>query len=135
MLTIDCTFDEEFGPDGIDPLGKLRISDENCEIAIDITYLDSWLASLIDALHLLKTAKCAKFETEEPKPIEIELAADGHLTIAYRETKVVAGSLREFELALKAAVSRFLDSLKDLPSASQNRTLDPIRRFWVTTAN
>jgi hypothetical protein len=72
---------------------------------------------------------------EEPHPIEIDASADGHLTISYEKQKIAAEGPKESELALRVAVKSFLDALKNSPEASQNRFIDPIRRFWVTTKN
>jgi hypothetical protein len=136
VLTINCIFDEEFEPGGMDPLGKLVISDGQSRIVVEPTYLDSWLASFIDALNRLRTADHVSVEiSEEPKPIQIDAAADGHLTISYKDQKTFAEGPREIELALRAAVNSFLDVIKNSPEASQNRFIDPIRRFWATTQN
>lgn len=119
----------------MDPLGKLVISDGDSEISIDTTYLDSWLAALIDGLQQLSATGHVRVDTEEPKPIEIDVVPEGHLLISYKGKQVVAEGLKELELALRAAVSDFLAGIEDCPEASQNRLIDPIRRFWVTTQN
>lgn len=136
MLTISCTFDEEFVPDGMDPVGNLVISDGLSRIAIETTYLDSWLASLIEAVNELRTRNhvCVQIE-EEPHPIEIEATGDAHLSISYEKQKIAAAGPKELELALRAAVKSFSEVLENNPEASQNRFIDPIRRFWVTTKN
>jgi hypothetical protein len=135
MLTISCIFDEESGRDGMDPLGKLVISDGQSEFTIEVTYLDSWLAGLVGALEKLKAGKEVTVETEEPKPIQIEVGRQGCLQITYDGTVVRAVGPKEFEVALRAAVGSFLNTLKDVPDAWRNRDVDPIRRFWVTTQN
>jgi hypothetical protein len=135
MLTIRYTFDKEFGPGGMDPLSKIIIEDERSQITIENTYLDSWLAALIDTLPRLPTTGHIRVETEEPKPMEIEMAADGSVTMSYQDQRVVAKSRKELELALRSAVSAFLAELEACPDASQNRLLEPIRRFWATTEN
>ncbi len=135
MLRINIAFDEELGPGGLDPLGKLIISDGETEILIDTTYLDSWLTGLIDGLQQLRTKTHVIVESEEPTPIEMDIATDGRLIISHNGKKVVAGGLKELEFALRIAVNRFLSDLKDSPEASQNRLIDPIRRFWATTQN
>ena len=119
----------------MDPLGRLVISDGRAQIVIECTYLDSWLAALIEALHRLPTMRHVRTETEEPKPIQIDMTADGTLVISYEDQRVVAKGLKELELALRAAVGLFFEGIRDTPDISQNRLLDPIRKFWVTTPN
>ncbi len=136
MLSIKCTFDEELGPCGMDPLGRLVISDGHSEIVIDETYLDTWLAGLIGALDTLRSSDHVSVQAEEPKPIEIVVAEPSrHLIISYDQQRVVASGLKELEFALRVAVTLFLESLRDDPEASQNRDIDPIRRFHTTTHN
>jgi hypothetical protein len=135
VLTIECSFDEEFGPVGMDPLGKIAIADEHSQILIENTYLDSWLAALIDTLHRLSTIGRVSLETEERDSMEIEAAPDGNIAISYRDQKLTAKSRRELELALRSAVNAFLEEIKLCPDVSQNRIIDPIRRFWATTEN
>jgi hypothetical protein len=135
VLKIKSSFDEELGPGGMDPLGRFVISDEKSTISIDTTYLDSWFSALIDALQRLRTRNHVTVETEEPNTLEIEKAPDGGITFSYQGQSVAAKNTREAELALRAAVSPFLDALKSCPDAAENRLLDPIRRFWATTEN
>jgi hypothetical protein len=136
VLKINCIFDEECGPGGMDPLGKLVISDGRSRIVIEPTYLDSWLASFIEALNRLRTTNHVNVEiSEELKPVRIDVTADGHLAISYKDQQTVADGPKEFELALREAVNSFLDVLKNSPEASQNRFIDPIRRFWATNQN
>jgi hypothetical protein len=136
VLTINCIFDQESEPDGMDPLGDLVISDGLSRIVIETTYLDCWLASSIEAINGLRLRKHVSVEIEEePHPIEIDASADGHLTISYEKQKIAAEGPKELELALRVAVKSFLDALKNSPEASQNRFIDPIRRFWLTTKN
>jgi hypothetical protein len=135
-LTIQCIFDEEFGPGGMDPLGRLVISNGESEIAIEPTYFDSWLTALIDALPQLSTAGHVSVAVpEEPKPLEIDVSSDGHLVISYKDQKTAAQGRKEFEFALRSAVGSFLAALRNSSEASQNRGIDPIRRFWATTQN
>lgn len=136
MLTIKCTFDEQTGRDGVDPLGALVISNERSRIVIEPTFFDSWLASLIEALPRLRNPGRVTIEIhEEPNPIEIEVASDGRLAISYKDQKTVAENTGDFESALRAAAGSFLAALKDAPETWQNRGIDPIRRFWATTQN
>ena len=134
MLTINCIFDEDFEPGGMDPLGKLVISDGQSRIVVESTYLDSWLGSFIAALpRLSRTARASVEIAEEPRPIQIDATEDGRLAISYKDQKILAKGPTEIELALRAAVNSFLDVIKNSPEASQNRFIDPIRRFWATT--
>ena len=138
MLNIVCTFDREFvgiPGAGVDPLGEIVISDGDSEIRIANTYLDSWLAGLIDGLRQLEANKHARIETEEPEPIVMEWGPDRRVVISHRNERVFARGPREIELALRAAVHLFLTELKNTPDASRNRLIDPIRAFWVTTQN
>jgi hypothetical protein len=135
MLTIGCTFDEELGPGGVDPLGDVTISDGHSQIRIENTYLDSWLAALIDALQRLPSTPHVSVETEEPKPMQIDVAPDGSVPLTYNGQKVVARDRKELEFAVRSAANAFLEGLKNCSDASQNRILDPIRRFSVTTEN
>jgi len=136
VLTISCIFDEDFEPGGMDPLGKLVISDGESRIVVEPTYLDSWLASFIGALSRPRTTDHVSVEiSEEPKPIQIDVTEDGHLAISYKDQKTFAKGPKEIEVALRAAVHSFLDVLKNSPEASQNRFIDPIRRFSATTQN
>jgi hypothetical protein len=135
-LTIQCIFDEEVGPSGMDPLGRLVIADGQSEVVVEPTYFDSWLAALIDALPRLSSSRHVSVAIpEEPKPLEIDVSSNGHLVISYKDQKTVAQGKKEFESALRLAVSSFLDVLKNSPEASRNRGIDPIRRFWATTQN
>jgi hypothetical protein len=135
VLTIRCAFDEEFGPDGVDPLGNIVIADDCSAILIETTYLDSWLAALIDTLPHLSVVGHFKVEAEEPDPVDIEVIADGSLHISYRQQRVVAARVREFEFALRSAVGAFLGKLENSPNVARNRLIDPIRRFWLTAEN
>jgi len=67
--------------------------------------------------------------------MEIEVGPDGRLVISYKDERVVAKGLKEFEVALRIAVNFSLNVLKDYPQALQNRDIDPIRRFWATFPN
>jgi hypothetical protein len=138
MLSITGIFDQELAGtpgEGMDPLGDLVISDRDSEIRIHNTYLDSWLAGLIDGLRQLATKNHVRIETEEPEPISLDLYPGGRLVISYKEKKVVALGTAELERSLRAAVSRFLNEIRDAPDASRNRLIDPIRMFSVTTTN
>jgi hypothetical protein len=120
----------------MDPLGRLVIADGQSEVVVEPTYFDSWLAALIDALPRLSSSRHVSVAIpEEPKPLEIDVSSNGHLVISYKEQKTVAQGKKEFESALRLAVSSFLDVLKNSPEASRNRGIDPIRRFWATTQN
>jgi hypothetical protein len=136
VLTIKCIFDEESGRSGMDPLGKLVVSDGHSSIVIEPTFLDSWLAALIDALPRLRTTNHVSVEApEEPNTLQIDVTFDGHLAMLYKDQKVSAEGARDLELALRAAVGAFLNELKNCAEASQNRDLVPLRRFSVTTQN
>jgi hypothetical protein len=134
MLTISCIFDEDFEPGGMDPLGKFVISDGQSRIVVEPTYLDSWLASFVGVLpRLSRTDHTSAEISEEPYPVQIDATKDGRLAISYKDQKTFAKGAREIEIALRAAVNSFLDVLKDSPETSQNRFIDPIRRFWATS--
>ena len=138
MLTITCTFDPEFAEMpgvGIDPLGEIVISGGNSEIRINDTYLDSWLAGLIDALHQLSTKTSMRVETEEPEPLYIDAYPDGRLSISYKDKRVVARGRADLERALRVAAHCFLSEIRDEPDAARNRLIDPIRTFSLTTEN
>lgn len=135
MLRINYSFDRELGPDGMDSLGDLSISDGRSEITITETYLDSWLAGFVEAISRLNTNRHAAVETEEPDLIELDLAADGHLAISFRGQTVIATGTREFESAVRAAVNSFLEVLNKYPDAWKNRDVNAIRRFWAATEN
>jgi hypothetical protein len=135
-MTLKCIFDVETGLDGTDPLGSLIISDERSRIVIEPTFFDSWLVSLIGALPRLRAPGRVNVEIdEEPYPIEVEVAVGGHLVISYRGQKALAENVREFESALRTAVSAFLAAIESTPTAWQNRDIDPIRRFWWGARN
>jgi hypothetical protein len=116
VLTINCIFDEETGLDGLDPLGKLLISDAENAIAVDLTYLDSWLASLIDSLARIRTNNHVVIEVdEEPKAIDLTRGKDGRLTFKYATSIVVSGGVSEMDHALRIAANQFVKSVVDLP--------------------
>jgi hypothetical protein len=120
----------------MDPLGKFVLTDGQSWIVIDSTYLDSWLSSLISALNRLRSTDRVTVEiSEEPDSIEIVVAADGKLRLSYKNQNVSADSLKELEVSLRAAVGSLLNVLNNLPDTSQNRFIDPIKRFWATTQN
>lgn len=135
MLRINYTFDKELGPDGMDPLGDLVISDDRSEIAITETYLDSWLAGFIEAIPQLSINHHATVETEERDQMQLDVAPEGHLAISFKDHTVVAAGVQEFETALRAAVNSFLEVLINYPDAWKNRDIDAIRRFWAATKN
>jgi len=136
VLKIQCIFDPESGRSGLDPLGRLAISDDNSEIVVDPTYFDSWLAALIDAFQRIQTTNHVVVEvSEEPKPLQIDISANGQIVFSYEGREVGASGRKEFENALSAAANSFLNELKESPGVSQNRFIDPIRRFVVTTRN
>jgi len=120
---------------GIDPLGEIVISGGNSEIRIKDTYLDSWLAGLIDALHQLSAKASMRVETEEPEPLYIDAYPDGRLSISYKNKRVVARGRAELERALRVAAYRFLSEIRDEPDAARNRLIEPIRTFSLTTKN
>lgn len=133
---IRCDFDPESGRSGIDPLGKLVISDGQSEILIAPTFFDSWLAALIDALERLRSSDHANVEvSEEAEPILVEVSTDGHLVFSHKDRKVIAEGPKEFENALFQAAKSFLDELQDSPDVWRNRFIDPIRRFVMTSRN
>jgi hypothetical protein len=120
----------------MDPNGTLAISDGSSTITIEPTYFDSWLTALIESLSRLKSNNHVFVEVqEEPKPLQIDVAADGSLVISHEGHKVIAGGRKEFEVALRTAVNAFLEAISDCPDSAQNRNIDPIRRFWATTQN
>jgi len=120
----------------MDPLGKLAISDGSSTITIEPTYFDSWLTALIESLSRLKSNNHVLVEVqEEPKPLRIDVAADGGLVISHEGHEVIAGGWKEFEAALRTAVNAFLEGISNCPDSAQNRNIDPIRRFWATTRN
>jgi hypothetical protein len=139
MLTIACTFDEELGPGGMDPLGNITISDGQSQINIEETYLDSWLVALIESIDQLGSRSGCNLKTEERDPMEIHLAFGGRIEISYKDRTVRAEGVRELEIAVRAACVDFFQTLetsdKARREASCNRSLDPIRRFLLTTRN
>jgi hypothetical protein len=135
-FTIECIFDQESGIDGMDPLGKLAVSDGSSEISIDPTFFDSWLAALVEVLPRLRTTNHVVVEIpEEPKSLAIEVASDGRLILSYDGQLAVASAYKEFEFALRVAVSKFLDTLNNSPESFQNQGIEPIRRFFATNPN
>jgi hypothetical protein len=131
MLTIKLHLDEDCGIDEIDVLGDLIISDNHSTIAVNTTYLDSWLAELIDAADRLpKEGHVDVAAPEEPVPIRLEMGSDNRVRLSYKEQLVVADSMNDFRTALKAAAKSLLDSVDNLPRSRENKILDPIRRYY-----
>ena len=73
-LKILCVFDPEFEPNGMDPLGALTISDGTSRIAIEVTYLDSWLKAIIESLARLRPSSEISIEVPEEKtPLHVKV--------------------------------------------------------------
>lgn len=136
MLKINCIHDLENGPDAIDPLGTLSISDGQCTIVVKTTYLDSWLVALIGALEQIRSVGHAVVEvSEEPTSLQLKRASDGTVIISYEDKTVVAESQRALDFSVRTAAGTFLRQVDAWPSAGKNEFLKPIRRFVSTTPN
>jgi hypothetical protein len=136
VLTIDCIFDKELGPDGLDPLGSLVISDGNSEFRIDDTYLDSWLVALIEGLHSLPALKqIGIVAPEEKKRIEVKIAGGGKIALSYGGTTVVAGGRGEFDRAVRLAAAKFLIGVDSVAAEPRNTDIAFVRRFAGSTQN
>src|SRR5690349_19877278 len=96
MLTIKLHLDEDCGIDEIDVLVDLIISDNHSTIAVNTTYLDSWLAELIDAADRLpKEGRVDLAAPEQPAPIRLEMGSDNRVRLSYKEQLVVADSMND----------------------------------------
>ena len=131
MMTIKLNLDEEYGLDEIDVLGDLKISDGHSTIVVRTTFLDSWLAELINATDGLSKAGYIDVAVpEEPVPMRIELSTDKRVTLSREGQIVVADSISDFNAALKDAAKSLLDAVGELPRSHQNEILDSIREYY-----
>jgi hypothetical protein len=131
MLTIKLHLDEDCGLDEIDVLGDLIISDNRSTIVVNTTYVDSWLAELIDAAdRLAKESHVEVAAPEEPVRIRLELGSDNRVTLSLKDQIVVADSMSDFSAALKGAAKSLLDAVGNLPRSRENTILDPIRKYY-----
>jgi hypothetical protein len=136
MLTIDCIPDLEEGPDAIDPLGTLRISDGQSAIVVKTTYLDSWLAALIEAVDRARSVDHFAVEiSEEPSGLHLDRTPNGTVFISRDGNKVIAENWLALERSVRTAASAFLKTVGGWPSAGKNEFLKPIRRFVGITPN
>ena len=130
-MTIKLNLDEEYGLDEIDVLGDLKISDGHSTIVVRTTFLDSWLAELINATDGLSKAGYIDVAVpEEPVPMRIELSTDKRVTLSREGQIVVADSISDFNAALKDAAKSLLDAVGELPRSHQNEILDSIREYY-----
>ena len=130
-MTIKLNLDEEYGLDEIDVLGDLKISDGHSTIVVRTTFLDSWLAELINATDGLSKAGYIDVAVpEEPVPMRIELSTDKRVTLSREGQIVVADSISDFNAALKDAAKSLLDAVGELPRSHQNKILDAIREYY-----
>lgn len=130
MLSVEVNFEEESGRDAIDPLGEIRISDGHSAITIEMTYLDCWLAALIDAYDQTLVAKQVIVDSGvEPRPIQIDVSSDGLLSISYDDVILTPQPREAFKRELRKVSQSFLEAIVGLPGYSRNTTLDPIKKF------
>jgi hypothetical protein len=136
MIDIKLTLDKEIGPDGMDPLGDIAISDGSSTIVERTTYLDSWLAALIEGYNQTKSTNYVTVEVaEERAPIQIEVMSNELLIFSYASQALIPQTPEALETALKKAAKSFLEMIGSWPNARRNTFLDPIREFISTGLN
>ena len=137
VLEIRINFDLEDGPlDPIDLLGDVRLSDGRSTIALNTTFVDTWLVALIKVLPRLRAADHVIAENpEEPIPLRIDLDSDGRVLISNEDGAVVARSVGDLENALRGAAGQLLQAVGDHTDAQRNPDLAAIRQFYETSAN
>ena len=135
MFRIACTFDKGSGVDAMDPFGDIEMTDEHSTIVLRTTYLDSWFEALVRALDGIQIgAKLTVAIPEEPKPLHIDVGADGKITIQYENEMVCIQGKQAFEAALRQACESFLDRVSGLNEAARNPAITTIRQFYQTPA-
>ncbi len=131
MLKISVTLDLEDGPDAINVLGDLIISDEQSKITLETTFLDSWLIALMEVLPRLSTADHLIVEVdEEPKPLRLDIDADERILVSYEHEVVVAQTLAELIEAIADAAGALLTALKHVSEVEKNPDIAVISQFY-----
>jgi hypothetical protein len=136
LIDIKLNLDKEFGPDGMDPLGDIAISDGTSTIVERTTYLDSRLAALIEGYDQTKSTNCVTVEIAEVRaPFRIEVMSDGLLIFSYAGHALIPETPETIETGLMKAARSFLEMIGSWPNAGRNTFLDPIREFISSGLN
>jgi hypothetical protein len=135
MLKISVRLDLEDGPpDPLDILGDLVISDGQSTITLETTFVDVWLAALIEALPRLQSVEHVVVEAEEPIPLRVDVDSEGSLLISDGQGAVVARSISELQSAIKVAAGALLNAMRAIPNTENNRDLAKIGKFYRSPA-
>ncbi len=136
MLTITVTFEEESGLDLDDPLGDISISDDQTTLVLKTTYLDSWLAAMIEAFDQTQSVNHVEVKVaEEPFSLQVDINSLGLLSISYEGRTLTPQPREVVEAALKEAARFLLKSLSTLPDSERNTLLEPIMKFTFPGSN
>ncbi|WP_165673801.1 hypothetical protein [Metapseudomonas otitidis] len=122
MLKIEYLLDPS-SPTDPEPLGDLKISDNQGEIYIENTYIDSWLLSLLKLSSTLPKEKLASISIlEEPEPIFLE-TNNSKIYFRYKNT-LVSGQLSEFSTEINRAAGEFISLIKAKQWSNCNNTIN-----------
>ena len=135
MLKISVRLDLEDGPpDPLDILGDLVISDGQSTITLETTFVEVWLAALIEALPRLQSVEHAVVEAEEPIPLRVDVDSEGSLLISDGQGAVVARSISELRSAIRDAAGALLNAMRAIPNTENNPDLAKIGQFYRSPA-
>ena len=111
-MKILFTLDRDEGIDPNNPLGDIRIGDDQTLLSVKSTYLDSWFDVLIDGYKSLKNQKKVTLEIiEEPELITFEPVLRG-FKIRYGKIELFFNDLNEFYQSLLTSTQDFLSQLE-----------------------
>ncbi len=112
LMKISFKLDRDEGIDPNDPLGNIRIRDDQTLLSVESTYLDSWFDVLIDGYKSLKNHKKVTLEIwEEPEVITFEPVLRG-FKISYEKKELFFSDLNEFYQSLLTSTQDFLSQLE-----------------------
>lgn len=121
MFKIEYVLDPS-SPTDSEPLGDLKICDDQGEIRIENTYIDSWLLSLLQFSSLPTKKDSAKISIlEEPEPIFVEVS-NSNICFCYANA-LVSGQLSEFSTEIIRATHEFISLIKAKQWDSCNSTI------------
>ncbi|WP_220814067.1 hypothetical protein [Pseudomonas paralcaligenes] len=121
MFKIEYLLDPS-SPTDSEPLGDLKICDDQGEIRIENTYIDSWLLSLLQFSSLPTKEGSANISIlEELEPISVEVR-NGKIYF-FHANALVSGELSEFSTEISRAAREFISLIKAKQWDSCNSTI------------
>lgn len=112
-------------------LGTIIISDTVNSITVDFTYLDTWIAELIENIQNIRNNKETIIEIVE-EPDRLIVVNTEKIFITYKQMSVTASSFSEFISALNKAVLDFYKKTENIIISEKNEYMNIIKEYIKT---